>query len=35
VIIGEGAYSESVIDDDNRGMFHNARDYLKLYPNAA
>jgi len=32
VIIAEGAYSESFIDDDTRAMFHNAADYHALYP---
>ena len=27
VIIAEGAPSESFIDDDSRGMFHNAHEY--------
>ncbi len=31
VIIAEGALSESFIDDDSRGMFHNAHDYDTLY----
>ncbi len=31
VIIAEGALSESFIDDDSRGMFHNAQDYDTLY----
>jgi hypothetical protein len=35
VIIAEGAYSESFIDDDSRGMFHNAHEYRMLYPDAA
>jgi len=26
--------SESFLDDDNRGMFHNAGDYKTLYPEA-
>jgi hypothetical protein len=30
-IIAEGAPSESFIDDDSRGMFHNAHEYDKLY----
>ena len=34
VILAEGATSETFIDDDNRGMFHNAAEYRKLYPNA-
>jgi len=35
VIIAEGALSESFIDDDSRGMFHNAYEYRSLYPGAA
>ncbi len=31
VIIAEGALSESFIDDDSRGMFHNAHEYDTLY----
>jgi hypothetical protein len=31
VIIAEGALSESFIDDDSRGMFHNAHEYDALY----
>ena len=34
VIIAEGALSESFIDDDSRGIFHNAHDYPALYPEA-
>jgi hypothetical protein len=34
VIIAEGAASESYVDDDNRGMFHNAGEYAALYPGA-
>jgi autotransporter passenger strand-loop-strand repeat protein/uncharacterized repeat protein (TIGR03803 family) len=34
VIIAEGAASESYIDDDSRGMFHNAREFAALYPEA-
>jgi len=34
-IIAEGALSETYIDDDNRGMFHNAQEYRELYPVAA
>jgi Hint domain len=33
VIIAEGAWSETFIDDDSRGMFHNADDYDALYGN--
>jgi autotransporter passenger strand-loop-strand repeat protein len=35
VIMAEGALAESFIDDDSRGMFHNAHEYAALYPNAA
>jgi uncharacterized repeat protein (TIGR03803 family) len=35
VIVAEGAFSESFVDDDSRGMFHNACDYAALYPNEA
>jgi hypothetical protein len=34
VIIAEGALSESFIDDDSRGMFHNAHEYRARYPDA-
>jgi autotransporter-associated beta strand protein len=34
LIIAEGALSESFIDDDSRGMFHNAREYREVYPAA-
>jgi hypothetical protein len=34
VIIAEGALAESYIDDDNRGMFHNAQDYVALHREA-
>ena len=34
VIIAEGALSESFVDDDSRGMFHNAHEYRALYPDA-
>ena len=34
VIIAEGAPSESFIDDDSRGMFHNTQQYRTLYPDA-
>jgi hypothetical protein len=33
VIIAEGALSETFVDDDSRGMFHNAQEYHLLYPN--
>jgi T5SS/PEP-CTERM-associated repeat protein len=32
VIVAEGALSETFIDDDSRGMFHNAHEYFALYP---
>ena len=35
VIIAEGALSETFIDDDSRGMFHNAHEYCALYAAAA
>ncbi len=34
VILAEGALSETFIDDDSRGMFHNAAEYHALYPDA-
>jgi Hint domain len=35
VIVAEGALSETFIDDDSRGMFHNAPEFHALYPRAA
>jgi autotransporter-associated beta strand protein len=35
VIVAEGALSETFVDDDSRGMFHNADEYRELYPQAA
>ncbi len=35
VIVAEGALSESYIDDDNRGLFHNARDYYARHGDSA
>ena len=32
IIIAEGALSESFVDDDSRGMFHNAHEFAALYP---
>ena len=32
VIVAEGAWSETFLDDDCRTMFHNAREYGALYP---
>ena len=34
VIIAEGALAESFVDDDGRGLFHNALEYRALYPDA-
>ena len=34
VLLAEGAPSESYLDDDSRGMFHNADEFAALYPNA-
>jgi len=34
VILAEGAWSETFIDDHSRMMFHNAADYFGRYPNA-
>ena len=34
VIVAEGALSETFIDDDSRGMFHNAAEFAQLYPGA-
>ncbi len=34
VILAEGAPSETFVDDDSRGMFHNAADYNERYPDA-
>jgi hypothetical protein len=34
VIIAEGAFSESFMDDDSRNMFHNVHEYDALYPDA-
>ncbi len=35
VILAEGAASETFIDDDSRGMFHNLADFAARYPDAA
>ncbi|WP_298352862.1 Hint domain-containing protein [Rhodoblastus sp.] len=32
VLIAEGAFSESFVDDDSRGMFQNDHEFQKLYP---
>ncbi|MEO6839513.1 MAG: Hint domain-containing protein, partial [Bradyrhizobium sp.] len=34
VIFAEGSLSESFVDDDSRGMFHNAHEYPALYSDA-
>ena len=35
VIVAEGALSETFLDDNSRGMFHNAHDYETLYADEA
>jgi autotransporter-associated beta strand protein len=35
ILLAEGAPSESFLDDDSRGVFHNAPQFARLYPNAA
>jgi autotransporter passenger strand-loop-strand repeat protein len=32
IIMAEGAWSESFVDDDSRAIFQNAHEYAKLYP---
>jgi len=34
VLLAEGAPAESFVDDDGRGIFHNAHTYHALYPDA-
>jgi hypothetical protein len=34
IILAEGASSESFLDDDSRGMFHNAQEFAAQYPDA-
>ena len=34
VIVAEGALAETYVEDDNRGMFHNAVEFHRLYPDA-
>jgi hypothetical protein len=34
IILAEGAPSETFVDDDSRGMFHNAAEYRMLYPSS-
>ena len=31
-VLAESAPSESFVDDDSRGMFHNAAEWERLYP---
>ncbi len=33
LLLAEGAAAESFVDDNSRGMFHNAGEYAQLYPN--
>lgn len=35
VLLAEGAPSESFVDDDSRGVFHNAAEWEALYPGRA
>jgi hypothetical protein len=35
LLVAEGIATESYIDEDNRGMFDNARDYYERYPDKA
>jgi len=35
LIFAEGAAAETYIDDDNRGLFHNAHEYWAAYPERA
>ena len=35
VIMAEGAPSETFVDDNSRGMFHNAQEFEDLYPHVA
>lgn len=35
LIVAEGAWSESFVDDDSRTMFHNVAEYRALHPDAA
>ena len=34
VLLAEGAPSESFMDDDSRGVFHNAHEFGAMYPDA-
>ncbi|WP_419728250.1 Hint domain-containing protein [Lichenicola sp.] len=33
IILAEGAAAETFLDDDSRGLFHNAAEYAAMYPN--
>ncbi len=35
IIWAEGAASESFVDDDSRGRFHNAHEFAARYPDAS
>ncbi len=35
ILLAEGAPSESFVDDDSRGMVHNANEFAELYPHAS
>jgi len=35
VILAEGAWAETYLDDDNRGLFYNAHDFSGRYPDRA
>lgn len=34
ILVAEGALAESFVDDNSRGMFHNAHEHTALYPDA-
>ena len=34
LLLAEGAASETFLDDDSRGVFHNAAEFRRLYPDA-
>ncbi len=34
VVLAEGAPAETFVDDDSRGIFHNAHEFAALYPDA-
>ena len=35
ILLAEGAPSESFLDDDSRGLFHNAAEFAALYPDVS